>query len=231
MKSLHRFAFFAALLTAAAATSLWARSPSVDAGRLATPQTQSITAEDHMKLASHFLAEAEALNQEARSHEAMASRYDLPGKIASVKSGMTLHCINLARSLKEASRQARELAENHKAMAEDANKPAALAAAPLWASPQRLAAEDLAALQMKGASAEDHRKLAAHFRAEAEAFEQEAESHQAMANRYNLPAKVAAVKTGMALHCVNLSRTLRDAAKEASELAQAHEAMAEQAAR
>ena len=43
-----------------------------------------------------------------------------------------------------------------------------LAAAPAWAAPQRLSGEDLASLQMKGASAEDHLKMAAHFRAEAE---------------------------------------------------------------
>jgi hypothetical protein len=184
-----------------------------------------------MKLASHYLAEAEALDQEARSHETMANRYDQSGKIASVKSGMALHCIRLARSLKKASQQARQLAEAHKAMAQEAGQPAAEAPAPLEASPRRLAAEDLAALQMKGANAEDHRKMAAHFRAEAKTFEEEAASHAAMAERYNLPAKVAAVKTGMALHCVTLSRTLREAAKEASELANEHEAMAKQAAR
>jgi hypothetical protein len=84
---------------------------------------------------------------------------------------------------------------------------------------------------MKGATAEDHLKLAAHFQAEAKAFEEEAGSHEAMAKRYNLPAKVASVKTGMAQHCVNLARTLKAAAKEASQLAQGHKAMADQTAK
>jgi hypothetical protein len=184
-----------------------------------------------MKLASHFLAEAEALEQEAESHEAMAKRYNPPEKVVSLRSAMAQHCINPSRRLKEASKQARQLAEGHKAMAGQADKPGALAAAPLWTNPQRLGAEDLAALQMKSVSAEDHLKLAAHFRAEADAFEQEAKSHDVMADRYNLSAKIASVKTGMALHCVHLARTLRGAAKEASELAEVHKAMAVQAAR
>jgi hypothetical protein len=231
MRTFKYLAFFAAFFTTLATTSLWAGPQRLAAEELAALQMKGATAEDHLKLASHFLGEAEALEQEAESHEAMAKRYNLPSKVASVKTGMAQHCLNLARTLREAAKEARQLAEGHRAMVDPAANPAAGGATVLWAAPERLGAEDLAALQMKGATAEDHLKLAAHFQAEAKAFEEEAGSHEAMAKRYNLPAKVASVKTGMAQHCVSLARTLKEAAKEASQLAQGHKAMADQIAK
>ncbi|MEX2299714.1 MAG: hypothetical protein WD733_02185 [Bryobacterales bacterium] len=110
----------------------------------------------------------------------------------------------------------------------------ALAAVPSWAGPQRLGAEDLAALQMKAASAEDHLKLATHFQAEAEAFGQQAERHAAMGKRYDQPKfspKMTSLNRDMARHCVKISRSLKEAAKEAEQLAKSHEAMAEETAK
>jgi len=231
MKTFKHLVLLAAFLTTLAAAPLWAGPQRLGPEDLAALQTKGQTAEDHMKLAAHFQAEAEAFEQEAESHEAMAKRYNVPGKVASLKSGMAQHCVNLSRTLREAAKEARQLAEGHRAMLDPAANPAAVTATALWAAPQRLGAEELAALQMKGATAEDHLKLEAHFQAEAEALEQEAKSHEAMAKRYNLPAKVASVKTGMAQHCVSLARTLKQAAKEASQLAQGHKAMADQIAK
>jgi hypothetical protein len=105
----------------------------------------------------------------------------------------------------------------------------ALAAAPLWAVPQRLEADELAALQAKEATPEDHLRLAAHFVAEAEDFEQDAARHEAMGKRYsrpNLPPKIVSLNRSMVRHCRNLSRSLREAAKEARQLAENHKAMA-----
>jgi hypothetical protein len=187
-----------------------------------------------LKLAAHFQAEAEVFEREAASHEAMAKRYNPTAKVGSLKSGMAHHCVNLSRTLKEAAKEARQLAESHKAMADQGSKPTSLAAAPLLASPQPLGDEELAALQMKGATAEDHLKLAAHFQAEAEAFKQQAEMHEAMAKRYrrpNLPPKIASLNSGMSQHCLNLSRALNESAKEAAQLAESHKAMADKAAK
>lgn len=109
-----------------------------------------------------------------------------------------------------------------------------LAAAPAWAAPQRLSAEDLASLQMKGASAEDHLKMAAHFRVEAEELAQEAARHEAMGKRYNrpnLPPKIASLNRGMSRHCTSLSHALKKAAREAGQLADSHKAMADEVSR
>jgi hypothetical protein len=232
MKTFKHLALFGAFFATLALGPLSAGPQRLGAEDLAALQTKGVTAEDHLKLASHFQAEAEAFEQEAESHDAMAKRYNLPAKIASVKAGMAQHCVNLARTLREAAKEARQLAEGHRAMVDPAANPAAGGATVLWAAPERLGAEDLAALQMKGATAEDHLKLAAHFQAEAKAFEEEAGSHDAMAKRYNrpnLPPKIASLNTGMSRHCMNLSRTLKEAAKEAKLLADGHKGMADQA--
>lgn len=234
MKTFKYLAFFAAFFTTLATTSLWAGSQRLAAEELAALQLKGATAEDHLKLASHFLAEAEALEQEAESHQAMAKRYNLSPKVASVKTGMAQHCVNLSRTLREAAKEARQLAEGHRAMVDPAAKPGALTATALWTAPQRLGAEELVALQMKGATAEDHLQVAAHFQAEAQAFEQQAESHAAMAKRYkrpSLPPKIASLNAGMSRHCVNLSRAFEEAAKEAKQLAESHKTMANEAAK
>jgi hypothetical protein len=120
-------------------------------------------------------------------------------------------------------------------MVDAAGKPAQPPAVDsFWAGPQRLGDEELAALQMKTATVEDHLKVAEHFQAEAEALDQQAETHDAMAKQYrrpNLPPKVASLNRGMSRHCANLSRALRQAAQEARQLSENHKAMANAAGR
>jgi hypothetical protein len=232
MKPFKSLSLFTALFTVLAVAPLWANPQRLGDEELAALQMQGATAQDHLKLAAHFLAEADAYEQEAESHEAMAKRYNLPAKVASVKSGMTQHCVHLSRSLKEAAKEAAQLAQSHQAMADQVSESTPPVAAALPITPQRLGAKELASLQMKGATSEDHLKMAAHFHAEAEAFEQQADLHEAMAKRYhrpNLPPKTASVNSGMSQHCLNLSRALKNAAKDATQLSENHKAMAEQA--
>jgi hypothetical protein len=229
MKTIHSLALFGAFLTVLAAP-LWASSQPFGAEEFATLQMSGATAQDHQKLAAHFLAEAEAFEQAAQTHETMATRYNMPSKVGSVKVGMERHCLNLSRDLKEAAQEARQLAESHKAMVDQLTRATDSGAAPLLI-PQRLADEELAALQMKGATAEDHMKSAAHFAAEAEALEQQAETHEAMAKRYNMTPKIGSLKVGMERHCLNLSRVLKDGAQEARQLAASHKAMADEIAK
>ena len=83
------------------------------------------TAEDHLKLAAHYSADAEGLESDAARHQALATRYrrsSLPPKTAPIHRGMAKHCNNLAQSLRNSAKAARQLAESHKAMADGLKK-------------------------------------------------------------------------------------------------------------
>ena len=84
------------------------------------------TAEDHLKLAAHYSAEAERLSKDAERHAGLAVRYrrrgSLPPKIAAAFQGMPKHCENLAQSLRNAAKGAQQLAESHKGMADELKK-------------------------------------------------------------------------------------------------------------
>ena len=99
---------------------------------------------------------------------------------------------------------------------------------------QVLPDEEVAALIDGAETKEDHMKLATHYAAKAEDLAKDAARHEAMGKRYrNQPRTGRAGKSpgGMAKHCRRLTLALRNAAREARLLADAHEDMAEQATR
>ena len=83
------------------------------------------TAEDHLRLAAHYSADAEQLEKDAARHQALAARYrrgNLPTKVVPIHQGMAKHCDNLAQSLRNAAKAAQQLAESHKSMADELQK-------------------------------------------------------------------------------------------------------------
>ena len=110
----------------------------------------------------------------------------------------------------------------------------AMVALPGWAaSSERLDPGELATLLEKAETPEDHLKLSAHYSAEGEQLEKDAERHQSMAGRYrrsNLPQKIRPSRRGLVKHCQNLAQSLRNAAKAARQLADLHKSMADELA-
>ena len=84
---------------------------------------ETMTQEDHLKLAAHYSAEAEELAKKAERHAAQAVHYqrrrNLPPKVATAFRGMPKHCENLAQSLRNAAKASEELATAHRAMAKE----------------------------------------------------------------------------------------------------------------
>ncbi|MEO8052054.1 MAG: hypothetical protein ABI833_16695 [Acidobacteriota bacterium] len=82
------------------------------------------TAQDHQRLADHFTARAEQLEADAQEHDELAGKYKANPGIHEMKhpgSQQTAsHCTMMARNLREAAKAARELAEDHQAMAKAA---------------------------------------------------------------------------------------------------------------
>ena len=77
------------------------------------------TAQDHARLADHFTAKAEQLEADAKDHEEYAARY----KGISGKLRMTsYHCENVAAGLRKAAEAARQLAADHREMAQEAKR-------------------------------------------------------------------------------------------------------------
>ena len=82
------------------------------------------TAQDHQRVADHYTAKAEQFEAEATEHAEEAAKYRANPNMHEMKhpgSPQTAsHCESMARSLRDAARQARQLAEDHQAMAKSA---------------------------------------------------------------------------------------------------------------
>ncbi len=126
MKTLTHLALSCAFTLATAAVPGWAASPqTMKPDELAALLEKAETPEEHLKLAHHYSSEAEQLEQEAKSHDALADRYQKSKptpKVAPVMRSMTKHCHNLAQSLRNAAKAARQLAQSHEAMASELKK-------------------------------------------------------------------------------------------------------------
>ena len=76
------------------------------------------TKADHLKLAGHYAAEAEQLQQDSARHERMAARYKrFPPKARPQR--LARHCEDLATSLQNAAKAADQLSAAHREMAEE----------------------------------------------------------------------------------------------------------------
>lgn len=96
-----------------------------------------------------------------------------------------------------------------------------------------LSKKELSALVATAKTAEDHRKLAAHYRAAAAQHEAEAKEHTELAAKYKAnPTGTEEKQPGApntASHCLLYAEHCHKAAKLLNELAAMHEAMAKRA--
>jgi hypothetical protein len=85
------------------------------------------TPEDHMKLARHFRQEADRLEAEAKDHDELAQEYRKNPSAMAMKMPMSPrsaeHCEYFAKSVREAAKAARELADSHEQMAKEVRQP------------------------------------------------------------------------------------------------------------
>lgn len=72
------------------------------------------TPEDHLKIAEYYEEQAVMMEKKATLHESMAEAYQ-GGKMA----GMPTHCEKLAKDSKASAEQYREMAAEHKKMAQE----------------------------------------------------------------------------------------------------------------
>jgi hypothetical protein len=79
------------------------------------------TREDHAALAAHFTAEATRLEQEATQHEKMAKVYSGAGGGKRPTESIVQHCRNIAKNLRAAATESRELAKFHDEIAKSVN--------------------------------------------------------------------------------------------------------------
>lgn len=93
-----------------------------------------------------------------------------------------------------------------------------------------LTKKQLAELVSTAKTAEDHRKLAAHYRAVAAKHEMEAKEHVELAAKYKANPTASEVKRPgvpeTSSHCLTYAEHCRKAAKTMSEMAAIHEEMA-----
>ena len=96
-------------------------------------------------------------------------------------------------------------------------------------SGQRLDKKELHDLLMNAKTPEEHQKLAAHYRAEAERLNSEAKEHEEMAEMYRKnpggPAAKHPYATGEQ-HCRDIAKRYRESAAKMQALATLHEDMA-----
>lgn len=101
------------------------------------------------------------------------------------------------------------------------------------ATPKHLSKKEVAQLIETAKSPADHMQLARYFSSEAAKFEAEADEHADMAKRYQRNPSPLATKFPGSMqtfnHCDALSKSLREAARSARELAASHEQMAKDA--
>lgn len=110
-------------ITLAMGLTVFAQSPTP---KLSKAQIRSLvatasTAAEHHRLAEYFTAESHRYAAEAEDHIALRDQYKKNPMTNSTKraQGTVDHCDYIAKSLKEASVQADDLAKMHEAMASD----------------------------------------------------------------------------------------------------------------
>jgi len=97
-------------------------------------------------------------------------------------------------------------------------------------SSKRLSKKELKTLLTTASTPEEHRKIAEHYRVEAEKLDAEANEHMDMAKVYRARGGSAGTKwpssTYTTKHCEDLAHDLHNAAQEARSLSIAHSDMA-----
>ena len=133
MKSLAHKATWTAL-AAALVMVLFGTTPQMSAAQATHLSHKEVNAlianakapQDHLYLAQYYNSEADALEAQAKDHEAMRESYRKSGGVKNLGSPTqsVAHCEVFIKSLRTAANADRELAAEHEKMAKDAAKPA-----------------------------------------------------------------------------------------------------------
>ena len=177
---------------------------------------------DNASLAAHFTALADRYAAEAKRHTSMAQSF-VGNPSRNLGTGMNAHCKQLADLKTKSAIELRELAAYHQTLASGvtATPPAGGARFEGGAGAPAPTEQELNAMAAKASSPAEHRALEEYFLTLAKRYTADATEHATTAITYR-GTKIAQA----AVHCDNLVRLSRDAAKEATTAAEMHKQLA-----
>lgn len=209
------------------ASPLAAQTPSgvlnsLEVKRLVTEATPAANA----TLAKHFAALATSYDTEAASHTAMANAYT-GNPNHSFGGNMSVHCKKLAELATESAKTAREMVTYHTNLAAGAaaEPPKGAAAFDAGAGAPAPTPEDVKRLATAAKSPADHHALQEYFLTLAKEKTAEANEHATMAQTFRVSGPRRGAEFA-AMHCDDLAKLARDAAKEATASAELHRQLA-----
>jgi hypothetical protein len=177
---------------------------------------------DNARLAAHFTALADRYAAEAKRHTSMAQSF-VGNPSRNLGTGMCAHCKQLADLNTKSATELRELAAYHQKLASGvtATPPAGGARFEGGAGAPAPTEQELNAMAAKASTPADHRALEEYFLTLAKRYTADATAHATTASTYR-GTKIAQA----AVHCDNLVRLSKDAAKEATAAAEMHKQLA-----
>jgi hypothetical protein len=177
---------------------------------------------DNARLAAHFTALADRYAAEAKRHTSMAQSF-VGNPSRNLGTGMSAHCKQLADLNTKSATELRELATYHQKLASGATAtpPAGGARFEGGAGAPAPTEQELKAMAAKASTPADHRALEEYFLTLAKRYTADATEHATTASTYR-GTKIAQA----AVHCDNLVRLSKDAAKEATAAAEMHKQLA-----
>src|SRR6187401_3536254 len=177
---------------------------------------------DNARLAAHFTALADSYVAEAKRHTSMAQGF-VGNPSRNLGTGMSAHCKQLADLNTQSASQLRELATYHQKLASGVTAPPPAEGARFEGGEGAAAPteQELDAMAAKASSPAEHRALEEYFLTLAKRYTADATEHATTANTYR-GTKIAQA----AVHCDNLVRLSKDAAKQATAAAAMHKQLA-----
>jgi len=177
---------------------------------------------DNARLAAHFTALADRYTAEAKRHTSMAQSF-VGNPSRNLGTGMSAHCKQLADLNTKSATELRDLATYHEKLASGATAtpPAGGARFEGGAGAPAPTDQELNAMAAKASTPAEHRAFEEYFLTLAKRYTADATAHAATASTYR-GTKIAQA----AVHCDNLVRLFRDAAKEANAAAVMHKQLA-----
>jgi hypothetical protein len=209
------------------ASALAAQTPSgvlnsLEVKRLVTEGTPAANA----TLATHFAALADRYSAEVAAHTAMANAYS-GNPNHSLGGNMSVHCKKLAEVATESAKTAREMVTYHTNLAAGAKAepPKGAAAFDAGAGAPAPTPEEVKKLATAARTPADHHALQEYFLTLAKQKTAEANEHATTAQTFRVSGSRGSAEFA-AMHCDNLAKLARDAAKEATASAELHRQLA-----
>lgn len=177
---------------------------------------------DHARLTAHFSALADQYTAEAKRHTSMSQAF-VGNPSRNLGTGMSAHCKRLAELNTQSATTVRQLAVYHEKLATGPPSTPPREGAPFQRGAGAPAPTDqeLKALAAKASTPADHLALEEYFLTLAKRYAAAADQHVALAQTYRGTRLAPS-----ALHCDRLVTLSRDSARQATEAAGMHKALA-----